>query len=80
MQFSLKTEYNTNIAEIENKITDLDHAKYIITYDFNKLTSDNFATKLTQGNLASSNDTANFIKKADFDDKLKILKEKNNFK
>ena len=45
----------------KNKITDHDHAKYITTHEFNKLTSDNFAT-----NLASKIDIANFVKKARF--------------
>ena len=34
-----KTDYNTKISEIENKITtDHDHDKYITTQEFNKLT------------------------------------------
>ena len=42
-----KTDYNTKISETENKIgTDYDHDKYIITQEFNKLTSDNFNAKL----------------------------------
>ena len=40
-----KTDYNTKISEIENKIdTDPDHDKYITTQEFNKLTSENFKT------------------------------------
>ena len=37
------------------------------------LTAQNFAARLAQANLASTNDIANFVKKADFDDKLKTL-------
>ena len=33
-----KTDYNTNITEIEKKINDHDHDKYITTLEFNKLT------------------------------------------
>ena len=33
-----KTDYNTKISEIEKKITDHDHDKYITTQEFNKLT------------------------------------------
>ena len=57
-----KSDYKTNISEIENKITpDHDHDKYI-TQELNKLTSENFATRLVQENLASKNDIANFVK------------------
>ena len=35
---------NTKISEVENKILDL--AKYITTQEFNKLTAENFATRL----------------------------------
>ena len=38
------------------------HDKYITTPDFNKLTKEDFAERLTQGNLASKNDIAEFIK------------------
>ena len=37
-----KTDYNTKISEIENKISDHDHTKYITTQEFNRLTADNF--------------------------------------
>ena len=39
-----------------------DHDKYITTQEFNKLTADNFAERLKQGNLASENDIADFVK------------------
>ena len=39
----------------------------------NKLSSENFASRLAQANLASKNDIANFVKKTDFDDKQKNL-------
>ena len=49
-----------------------------ITQEFNKLTSENFALRLSQANLASKNDIAVSVKKTDFDDKLKkkVLKKK----
>ena len=53
------TVLNTKIVEIENKIPD--HAKYITTQEFNKLTAENFASRLNQANLVS---------KTDFDNKL----------
>ena len=61
-----KTNYNTNISEIENKITtDHDHDKYITTHEFNKVTAENFTLRLAQANLASKSDIANFVKKTD---------------
>ena len=38
--------------------------------------SENFAARLAQTNLASNNDIAYFVKKSDFDDKLKNLNKK----
>ena len=40
------------------------------------LTAENFAARLAQANLASKRDIANFVKKIDFDDKLKNLHKK----
>ena len=73
---SKKTDYNPKISETEKKITDHDHDKYITTTAFNKLTAENFAARLAQINLASKSDVANFVKKTDFDDKLKNLNKK----
>ena len=52
--------------------------KYITTQEFNRLSADNFIARLKQGNLASKNDIANFIKKADFDNKLLSLNKSIN--
>ena len=38
-----------------------------------KLMAQNFASRLAQANLANISDIANFVKKIDFDDKLKTL-------
>ena len=38
------TALNTKISEAKNKIPD--HAKYISTAEFNKLTAENFACKI----------------------------------
>ena len=46
-----KTDYNTKINEIEKKIPDHDHDKYITTSEFNKLTTENFKARLAQANL-----------------------------
>ena len=50
---------NTKISEVENKIPN--HGKHITTPEFNKLTAENFTTKLKQANL---------LTKIDFDKKL----------
>ena len=43
--------------------SDHDHSnKYIMTQQFNKLMSENFASRLTQANLASNNGMASFVK------------------
>ena len=71
-----KTDYNTKINEIENKTNDQDLTKYITTQEFNKLTLENFASRLAQADLASKNDIAYFVKMTDFDNKLKNLNKK----
>ena len=63
-----KTDYDTKISELEKKITDHKHDKYITTTEFNKLIADNFAARLAQANL---------ITKTDFDSKLSSLNRKN---
>ena len=54
----------------------LDHSKYITTPEYNKLTAENFTAGLKQANLATEDDITDFIKKTDFDDKLKHLNKK----
>ena len=69
-----KTDYDTKISKIENKLaTDHNHDKCINTQDFNKLTSEIFTARLAKSSLASKRDIANFVKKTDFDDKLKNM-------
>ena len=41
-----KTDYNTKVSEIEKKITDHTHDKYITTREFNKLSAEKFSEKL----------------------------------
>ena len=62
-----KTDYDTKVNEIEKKITDHKHDKYITTPEFNKLTAENFTARLAQANL---------VTKTDFDDKLINLNRK----
>ena len=74
-----KTVYNTKTNEIEKKITDHDHSnKYITTPKFNKLTAQNFATRLKQANLASKSDITNLVNKTDFDNKLLSFNKRIN--
>ena len=62
-----KTDCDTKVKEIEKKITDHNHDKYITNPEINKLTAENFATRLAQANL---------ITKTDFDAKLSSLNRK----
>ena len=63
----MKTDYNTNITQIEKKLTDHNHDKYITTLEFNNLAADVFNEQLAQANL---------VKKADFDAKLSSFNRK----
>ena len=59
------------INEIEKKTSGRDHSnKYITTQEF-KLKAENFAARSAEANLASKKDIDDFMKKIDFDDKLK---------
>ena len=73
-----KTDYDTKVSEIEKKITDDDHDKYITSPEFNKLIAECFATRLKQANLASKNDVTNFVNKTNFDNKLLSFNERIN--
>ena len=48
------TVLNKKISEVENKIPD--HAKYITTQEFNKLTAECFEARLKQANLVNKSD------------------------
>ena len=62
-----KTDYDTKVTEIENKLTNDNHDKYIGTSEFNKIAADVFNVRLAQANL---------IAKTDFDAKLSNLNRK----
>ena len=68
----------TALNTADNKIPR--HSKYITTSEFNRLKVKKLSARLAQANLASQNGIANFVKKTDFDDKLKSLNKKNYFK
>ena len=62
-----KTDYNTKITDIENKLNNHNHDQYVATSEFNTLAADVFNARLTQANL---------ITKTDFDAKLSSLNRK----
>ena len=62
-----KTDYDTKISELEKKLTDHNHDKYITTPEFNTLAASVFNARLAQANL---------ITKTDFDAKLSSLNRK----
>ena len=62
-----KTDCNTKTTDIENKVNNHDHDKYVDTSKFNKLAVDAFNARLSQANL---------VKKTDFDAKLSSLNRK----
>ena len=62
-----KTDYDTKITEIEKKLTDHNHDKYITTPEFDTLAASVFNARLAQANL---------ITKTDFDAKLSSLNRK----
>ena len=62
-----KTDHDTKVNEIQKRIADHNHDKYITTPEFNKLATGNFAARLAQ---------ANVVTKADFDNKLSNLNRK----
>ena len=45
-----KIDYDTKISDIEKKITDHDHDKYITTPEFNTLAASVFNARLAQAN------------------------------
>ena len=62
-----KTVYNTEVTEIENKLNNHNHDKYIGTSEFNKLAVDVFNARIAHPNL---------VTKTDFDAKLSSLNRK----
>ena len=46
-----KTDYISKVTEIEKKLSDHNHDKYIDTSEFNKLAADVFNLRIAQANL-----------------------------
>ena len=81
----METDYNTKITEIEKKLTDHDHDKYITTPEFNTWTTDVFNARLPPANLVTKTDFDNIVSglnntiaanktKKNIENKLKKLK------
>ena len=51
-----ESDYNTKITDIENKLTNHNHDKYVATSEFNTLAANVFNTTLAQANLISKID------------------------
>ena len=62
-----KTDYNTKISEIEKKVSDHNHDKYIIAPEFNNLAAGVFTSRLAQADL---------VTKTDFETKLQSLNKR----
>ena len=58
-----ETDYNIKISDIEKKITDHDHNKYISTSEFNTLAADVLNARLKQANLTTKRDLDTELKK-----------------
>ena len=64
-----KTVHDTKISEIEKKVSEHNHGKYITTPEFNNLTAEVFTASLKQANLMT---------KTDFNTRLISLNKKIN--
>ena len=49
-----KADYNTRITDIENKLKNHNHDKYVATSEFNTLAANFFNTRLAQANLITN--------------------------
>ena len=62
-----KIDYNAKVSEIEKKVSDNNHDKYITTPEFNILAARIFNARLGQADL---------VAKTDFDAKLKKISDR----
>ena len=58
-----KTDYNTQISEMEKKVSDHNHDKYITNPEFNRLRTENFKGRLRRENLITKTDLDRIEKK-----------------
>ena len=59
-----------------NALTAVENSEYITTPEIYKQTVEHSTGRLRQANLATKGDIADFVKKIDFDDKLKKLNKR----
>ena len=71
-----KTDYDTNVTEIQNNPNNHNHNKYVATTGFNPLAADVFDSRLSKANLVAKTDFDNTILSLD-SIKLLIIKQKN---
>ena len=70
-----KTNYNTKITEIKNKLNNHDHDKYITTPEFNALAADVFNARLSLENLVTQTISDNTV--SSLNSKISQNKTKN---
>ena len=76
-----KTDYNAKITEIENKLNNHNHDKYITTPEFNTLAADVFNARLGQANLVTKTGAKlSILSKKITSNKSKHLLVKNELK
>ena len=78
-----KTDFDTKITEIEKKLSDHDHDKYITTPEFNTLAASFFNASLAQANLVAKTDFDNSASSLDSKiaaNKTKITSNENELK
>ena len=51
-----KADYNKTISEIDKRVLNHNHGKYITAQEFNKLTENNFAAILVKAKLSGIDD------------------------
>ena len=51
-----KTDYDTKVTEIEKKVSDHNHDKYITTPEFNNIVAGDFTARLAQADLVKMTD------------------------
>ena len=75
VQLKKTTDYDTKITEIEKKLTDHNHDKYITAPEFNTMAASVFNARLAQAKSVFVIKT-NLLAKTDFDAKLSSLNRK----
>ena len=70
-----KTDYDTKITDIEKKLTDHNHDKYITTPEFNTLAASVFNARLAQANLVAKINFDNTV--SSLNNKIAVYKTKN---